>query len=394
MQALAKQQLVSESHAALLQVETLSGGVEIIEGLTSEWRALCADQAQPFVQPEWIAAYVRAFAADKTLRVFTVRRGRKLCAVLPLIDERATLHGFPVRKLRSPSNVHSCRFDLVVAPNESAAVIPALWQALRQQSDAGDWDVLELCDVPQAGWAERLLAEAAHDKFCVGQWAMPPGPYVSLMPPAESHGEKAGNPVYGSKKLRSSLRYLRRRLEQQGTVQFHCETSPQQLSRFYALESAGWKGQQGTAIACDDQTRQFYDAIVQTAVQQGRLRLYRLDFGEQTIAMQLCVTEGKNCFLLKPAYDEAFHPYSPGQLLVLEVLADLTARGFAEYDLLSPQSEWKSRWSKEVREQSHLYIFRRGVRGQALHAWKFQVLLRLRQIKQNYQGGSSNKAML
>lgn len=387
MQAIAKQKFVPKTTAAPLQVETLSGGVEVIERLAAEWRALCDEATQPFFQPEWIAAYVRAFAADKTLLVFTVRRGGQLCAVLPLIAERATLHGIPVRKLRSPSNVHSCRFDLVVAPEEATEAIPALWQALRQR---GDWDVIELCDVPQGGRGEQLLASAVADGFQTGRWSMPSGPYVPLAAPNGTSEEQTERTQRdGSAKLHSSLRRLRRRLEQQGTVQFSCETTPAQLAHFYALERAGWKGQEGTAIACDERLRGFYDDIAQTAAQQGRLLLYRLECGAQTIAMQLCITDEKTCYLLKPAYDEAFGNYSPGHLLVAEILSDLQARGFTEYDLMSPQSEWKNRWAKAVREQSHLYIFRRGIMGRALHAWKFQVLSRLRQMKQKHQAGTT-----
>ena len=369
---------------APLAVETLSGGVEVIERLTAEWRVLCAEgrSAQPFFQPEWIAAYMRAFAPDEQLIIYTVRRAGQLRAVLPLVLERAPLHGVPVRKLRSPSGVHSCRFDLVAGTGDEEEAIRLLWQELQQKKD---WDVLELFDVPQGGFGERLLSLAADEGFPTGIWDRPAGPFVSL---TDDTNEGRGNATPVSNKFRSSLRRLRRKLEAQGAVRLACEeeAAPSALAQFYALERSGWKGQQGTAIDCDERLRQFYDAVAQTAAAEGRFLLYYLDCGTQTIAMQFCIRYGNTCYLLKPAYDEHFGTFSPGHLLTAEVLHDLNERGLAVYDLLSPQSEWKSRWTKTVRGQSHLYIFQRGFIGRALHAWKFQVAQRARQMKRHYQG--------
>src|SRR5262245_29330847 len=95
--------------------EALSGGVEIIERLAEEWRALCAEGPcdQPFFRPEWVAAYVHAFASEKKLLILTARVDGRLRAVLPLVEEWAFFHGLPVRMLRGASNAHSGRFDLV-----------------------------------------------------------------------------------------------------------------------------------------------------------------------------------------------------------------------------------------------------------------------------------------
>ena len=379
----AKQQLMQSAAPASLIVEELSGGVEVIERLTVEWQNVCLEGrfAQPFFQPEWVAAYLRAFAADKTLVVFTVRRQGQLRAVLPLVAEFTTLHGVPVRKLRSPSNVHSCRFDLVVGKDDESETINVLWQALRQKNN---WDVIELLDVPEGGAAEQLLRLAAAEGYQGGQWKQPPGAYLAL---PESDRREETLSALTSSKLRKSLRYYRRNLEKQGVLRFKSIAVDDQKMResFYQLESAGWKGNQRTAIICEEQTKKFYDEVARTAAQSGYYTLYSLELNENPIAMQFGLTYGGCFHLLKPAYDENFREHSPGHLLTYEVLSDLIACGGREYDFMSPTSEWKSRWANAVRAQSHLYIFRRGFIGQALHIWKFQIALRMRQLKQKYR---------
>ncbi len=371
---------------SVLVLETLIGGVEVIEQLADEWRALCSEGPcdQPFFRPEFIAAYVKAFAAHKTLLVLTARSAGRLRAVLPLIAERTWLHGMPVRKLRSASNVHCARFDLIHGRSDGAAATQAIWQTLRQRRD---WDVIELTEIAEGSACETLLERAVADHYPVGVWELPPGPYLPLDVTGRSLPQREAITLAAvSPKSLSSLRRKRRRLEERGPLRFFSldKAAPEDLERFYALERAGWKGQQGTAIACDANVRQFYDGVAQATAQSGGFALYLLECDGKAIAMQYCVLDKQRCYLLKPTYDESFSAYSPGQLLVHEVLRDVLTRGLCEYDFMSPQSEWKSHWSKAARTQSHGYIFRCGLLGRALHAWKFRLLKTARQIKRRW----------
>src|SRR5215213_5717683 len=140
--------------------EVLSGGVEIIDQLAGEWRTLCEHSRydEPFYGPEWIAAYVRAFAPDKTIVVATARSGGRLTAVLPLIRENGFIGGIPARKLRAAGNVHTSRFDLVHRVGFAQTAIPAVWNALRSMPG---WDLLELTDVVIRGAAGELARLAS-----------------------------------------------------------------------------------------------------------------------------------------------------------------------------------------------------------------------------------------
>src|SRR5262244_571341 len=117
--------------AAPVRVSAETGGVEVIEVLAEEWRRLCEEGQcdEPFYRPEWIAAYVRAFARQAKVVVVTARVEGELKAVLPLIEEGSLFCGIPVKKLRGAANVHSCRFDMVCAPGaEGEAAVRAIWK--------------------------------------------------------------------------------------------------------------------------------------------------------------------------------------------------------------------------------------------------------------------------
>lgn len=359
--------------------QSLVGGVELIDRLRDEWRALCAEgpSADPFFRPGWIAAYLRAFEPRARLRILTVRVDGRLRLILPLLEERSTLRGFPVRKLRAAAGVHSCRFDVVHGNGDPEPWIHAAWSHLRQ---TGGWDVIEICDVPAGGAAERLAAHAAADGHPIGAWESMRTPYVRLSGAKDIDEilERTGS------HFRANLRRRRRRLEEKGALRMRRidGADPEALSRFYELERMGWKGERGTAIACDRRTRQFYDEIARWGAEEGILSLRALELDGRAIAMHYGLTAGGRYLLPKPAYDPSLSSCSPGQLLLHEVLRDGIENGLTEFDFLGPWMEWKADWTQDVRPHHWHYVFRRGALGTALHAAKF----RLPKLKEALRG--------
>jgi CelD/BcsL family acetyltransferase involved in cellulose biosynthesis len=352
--------------------KAFSGGVEIIERFADEWRELCAEGPcdQPFFRPEWIESYLRAFEPQKRLLIITAHVNGRLRALLPLVEGRALFHGLPVRMLRSPTNVHSCRFDLAHgAGQDIPAAVRAIWQLLRERRS---WDLIELSLVPKGGASERLLGLANSDGHLTGQWDMSPGPYIEL-PEQVTTLEAAIK--HTSSKFRYSVRRRQRKLEEEGGLRLisTTEADPTELERFYQLESTGWKGEEGTAIACAAETRMFYDGVARSATRFGYLSLYRLDCGDRTVAMHYGLNYGGRYFLLKPAYDEHFSHGAPGHVITSEVLRELLAQGVKEFDFLMPQMEWKREWATAARPHAFCYIFARSFIGRALHTYKFRL---------------------
>ena len=81
---------------------------------------------------------------------------------------------------------------------------------------------------------------------------------------------------------------------------------------FYGLEQSGWKGKRGTAIACNRETRQFYDSVANYAAQYGYLSLYFLQQGYSVLAAHFGFTCGGGYYPLKVAYDEQLQPIRTG----------------------------------------------------------------------------------
>jgi CelD/BcsL family acetyltransferase involved in cellulose biosynthesis len=355
------------------------GRVELIDSIADEWRAL-ADQSvddQPFYSPEFISAYIRAFAADAVLVLLTARINGELKAALPLIADRVTQYGFlPARRLRSPSNVHSLRFDLIKAPGEAGAqAVACIWKKL---NSTRDYDFVELSEVRENEGAEQLWQAAASDGFRVGKWVSKQTPYISLQ------GEGAKPWLRSARKslietLKTGTKRIVRERGAAPTLLRTSGCSRELLDRFYAIEASGWKGKNGTAISCQPETLAFYDRIAEAGSRHGYFCLDFLYSGETLIAAAFGFIHRKKYFALKWAYDEAFQLYAPGHLLISALLEKCAEEGFTEFDFMGEKLDYVMRWTDKTRPYAFLYIFQRNIKGRIIERLKFGVAPRIRQ---------------
>lgn len=176
------------------------------------------------------------------------------------------------------------------------------------------------------------------------------------------------------KNLRSNLKKQRARLEREGIVTrmevVRAEHDMAQAVLDYAaLESAGWKGRDATAVRAGDAQARFYTLLLETFARRGAATVYRYRFGQQIVAMDLCV-EGVACIVvLKTAYDESVPGhFSPALLMREEACRALFDEArLQRIEFYGRVMEWHLRWTDEVRCLYHLNYYRWPVL-QRLHA--------------------------
>ena|ERR1017187_1019846 len=358
------------------------GGIEVIERWADEWRNLCNEAAddQPFYRPEWIAAHVRAFSPRATIVLLTVSSEEKLLFVLPLLQEWSVFSGVPLRKLRAPVNSHSCRFDAVRhSGSQGDAAVVAAWNYLQ---NVRGWDLLEMQDVPEGSTISALALAASKNGFHAVPVPNLSNPYIPI--PADPAGLKK-LPI--NARLRGKLRSIRRELGSQSGLKFvrADKTDRALLDRFYELESAGWKGREGSAIACNPNIRQFYDEISKSAEQFGYLCMYSLELNGELLAAHFGLSHRGRYFSPKVAYNERLPQYAGGHLIVSEILQDCASRGISEYDITGVSDEWKMKWTSESRAKFIHFIFRRGLPGSLAHALRFRLRPAVKKLVQRFR---------
>ena len=132
-----------------------------------------------------------------------------------------------------------------------------------------------------------------------------------------------------SGKKRKELRRQFARLSEIGEVRFERRHDAAGLDRwtndFLALEGAGWKGREGSALACDPAKTAYFGRALAGAAAVGRLERLTLTLDGEPLAMLANFIAPPGAFSFKTAYDERYARFSPGVLLQRENL-DLLAR--------------------------------------------------------------------
>lgn len=167
------------------------------------------------------------------------------------------------------------------------------------------------------------------------------------------------------KNLRGNLKKQRARLEREGiatrmVIDRLPEAMAQAVADYGRLESAGWKGSEGTAVSSDNAQGLYYRAMLEGMAARGAASVYRYYFGEQLVAMDLCVEDGESIVVLKTAYDESVPAnLSPTLLMREEATHGLFDAGrFERLEFYGRVMEWHTRWTEEVRTLYHVNYYR------------------------------------
>jgi CelD/BcsL family acetyltransferase involved in cellulose biosynthesis len=126
-------------------------------------------------------------------------------------------------------------------------------------------------------------------------------------------------------KRRKEWGRARRRLEERGKLEFAWSDDPSAIEDFLALESAGWKGERGTALGAEPNRAAFARAMLDGFASDRRLRIARLSLDGRLIASGAVLRAGARAFYWKTAFDPAFSEFSPGVQLTLSMSRDLEA---------------------------------------------------------------------
>lgn len=321
--------LTKSAHAADLAtgradaVRTLSADEAREADFIAAWRNLagCAAEPNPFFEPWFLLPSLRAFAADRrAVFLFTTYADGRLTGLMPL-GHANSYYGYPVP--HAATWLHANAF--YGAPLVEMGQERRFWQALFDYLDAGARPALfaHLAHLDEHGPLNAALGTVlAAD----GREAVTVDRQERAMLASKSSPE-AYLASSLSKKHAKELRRQRRRLGEQGDLTQERRNGTfaidEWIAEFLALEASGWKGDAGSALACDDRTRRFYSDALRGAAYAGRLERLALRLDDKPIAMLANFTSPPGSFAFKTAFDERYSAHSPGMQLQIDNLAVL-----------------------------------------------------------------------
>ncbi len=275
------------------------------------------------------SSQVRVLLAWSTPRVFP--EGPKvLCGVLPVIPGNETTRwGTRLGCGGHTAWQHPHCYLSMPLLREDVAVetLRAFWQFAGTDLKAL-W--LTMPCVPAEGPFQHVLTQFLQEtesSFCVRSLHR-----RALFQP--SHSAEAYLSQW-SRSRRHTVKRLEKKLKELGNLQVRVlqkeEPIDPWIEQFLALESSGWKGQAGSALAAQAHDHAFVAEMLRTRWQSNGVGFLSLEIDGKPIAMKCNLLSGTNAFAWKIAYDEAYHKYSPGNVLEKVMIEKLHQESTTEW---------------------------------------------------------------
>jgi CelD/BcsL family acetyltransferase involved in cellulose biosynthesis len=190
-------------------------------------------------------------------------------------------------------------------------------------------------------------------------------------------------PKWLSKNFRQKLRKTGKRLEAEGGAAFETVAAPGDVEtayeEFLQVETAGWKGEQGTrsALRLDERLGAFYRQVLRRFAARGRCEINLLRLGDRPIAGQCVLAIGDTAYVLKIGYDQAFSHLSPGVALMAHLIRRKGDSNAGETINFTTDMPWMKDWQPVSQDVIDVFLFRPTLRGR-IAWWYWRVVQAVR----------------
>jgi len=294
-------------------------------GIEAAWRALWRSvaAASPLLAPAWLGAWAEVYAPGR-IWAAALRDGGRLVGLLPVFvwDGALLLAG------TGPSD-HG---GLLILP-EYEPWTGALLDAAAQAVDA----TFERMDLQQLAPGSPLATAAPP-----GWQARTEDGDPCLVVPL---GGEQGMDVVPAR-MRANWRYALRRLEREEcavdlVAPAEMEQGIAELERLHGLR---WRERDEPGMLADPLLRDLVRTAAPRLATDGLLRLHRIRFGGDTIAVLLVVAAGASACYYLGGFDPDCARLSPGTALVGAAIAAAAEAGATTFDFLRGAEPYKYRW--------------------------------------------------
>ena len=284
----------------------------VTPAFVAAWQGLArrAAEPSPFAEPELVLPAMEHLAGRARVGLLAVTDDGRLDAVLPVTWPLL----LPVGPVRVPVPLLQTWVDpyqqLGAPLLDRDAAVPAM-AALLRPSGAPASPALLMRYLPEGGPVAAALDAALAAR---GEQVTRLKTYDRAQLIRDGAPPASKNRKRRYAKLRATLAEMERDL---GPVLIEDRAGdPAAVEEFLRLEAAGWKGQQGTALASNPEHAAWLRAVCDGLRAAGRLELPVLTVGGRTAAMACNFLVGDGCVHLRSAYDESLAEYRPGAQLV------------------------------------------------------------------------------
>jgi hypothetical protein len=165
------------------------------------------------------------------------------------------------------------------------------------------------------------------------------------------------------KNLRKNISRYFHKLEADGlSVRYVTVTEPKKIKnavdRYGMLESAGWKGKNGSALHPSNVQGQFYRELLGSCAENQLALVFETYLNDELTASRLCVLCENKFVILKTTFDEAYRKYSLGKLNLYKLIEYVhQSVNCTHIDFYTNASKDQIDWATDQRPMFNITIY-------------------------------------
>jgi CelD/BcsL family acetyltransferase involved in cellulose biosynthesis len=298
----------------------------------SAWDDLAKHALEPnvFLESWIILPAIKAFGAGKNLLFAFLYRANPsgpqappiLCGFFPL-ERTKSYKGLPVSCLRLWEHDHCFVGTPLLHKDHARETLQSFLDWLA--ADARSSSLFEFPLLPAEGKIYQLLVDEVRTRSLL---TFQESCFTRAMLRVRENSEAYLQAALSGNRRRDYKRKEKRFTElgklEYRTLDSSCDLA-WWLENFLTIEANGWKGQEGTALACNPANKTFFLEAAAAAFQRGQLHMLGLFLDGKPIAIRCNFLSGEGSFFFKPAYDETHSKNSPGALVELQNIHQIHA---------------------------------------------------------------------
>lgn len=315
---------------------------------TEDWDALVSiSPTQTIFQTyHWYLSWWQAIADEQDLFLICVKDNGRLIGLAPLVIVKKGRW----RILKFMGTGHADYCDFLYDRNRTE-ILDSMVQFLAQQKD--QWDAAALDYIPEESLSALNLSKgcASSSLFCRR--------YAQHHCPALVFDENRENvqAVLNKKSLKRRSHHFEKKTGFQVRHLTDATSINPYLDQFFEQHIQRRKLAGSSSLFLDEKNKTFYQKLVENMSSRGSIVFSAIESEGESIAFHFGFLFGERFIWYKPSFNPAYAKYSPGEVLIKELLTFALKQRCRELDFTIGDEAFKARFSNRVRKNNSYKIF-------------------------------------